>query len=370
MSGWGQGGGFTGDVTPAPLVGWELPVSVPGLSVREALGSTWRLYRHRARTLVALSAITQAAAALTSIPSLIIATRSFEAMISVFRDLDVRSLGEDPDASLAFQARLQAAGRPEPDLLLLLGVASALAVLVSLIGLGLQTAAALDVVDGYQPTIGRAFRAVSLRAGAFVVPGIVIALGSFLITVVPQSFTPTTDPASYASRQAVVAVVGVLVLVVEIAAVVLAVRWCLAIPAILSEGLGLRAGLSRSAALTHGIRLRLALTFFVFGVIVGIVTAVVVIGAGAVIGIATKSLLGFIGTLAITSFVASVVLAPLGAVLISHLYRLRAPLVVDAAESAPGPDVTGAADDGAAIERSETPEPPESSPTPEPPALG
>ena len=74
------------------------------------------------------------------------------------------------------------------------------------------------------------------------------------------------------------------VVVVFIVAIYLAVRWAVAYPAMVVEGIDLRAALRRSSELTHGRRLKVALTLFVVAILTGIVTAFALYGAAGVTG--------------------------------------------------------------------------------------
>ena len=82
----------------------------------------------------------------------------------------------------------------------------------------------------------------------------------------------------------------------------LAVRWSLAIPAILAEDLTFRRGLSRSAELTSGIRVRIFVIFVVIAIVVGFMFSAFAFVAAFIVGVATLSLAGGVaGYLVVTT---------------------------------------------------------------------
>ncbi len=351
MSGWVQDGGpgqvasgAPGPVasgSPGPIVGWEVPSTLPGLSVRETIGSAWRIYRRNAPVFVALAAIPAIAVALTLVPSMVIFTRTIKTMVAIVQHLDAVALRTDPQGyDLFIQQQIQAAARPESELLVLSGVASGLAVLVGVIGAALLTAAALDGIDGRRPSVRDAFRALDAHGRTLMLPALILGVASILLTIAPIALTPSFDsPAfdspSLARATALSSLLGLAGFLVAIVVVVFAVRWAVAIPAILAEDLGLRAGLSRSAALTHGIRLRITLAFLVYGVVYGFVGFSIAAIVAVVTGFATRSVEGGVAAYLVVGLLVGMVFGPLGTAMAAHIYRLRAPLQAEAPATEP-----------------------------------
>jgi hypothetical protein len=362
MSGWGQGGGLTGDVTPAPLVGWERPETVPGLGVREVIGTGWRIYRRHFRSLLSLAIIPESARILTIVPSLVITARAVDAFEQFIRGFDVKAFRADPQGyDLIIERQLQAAVRPEFELAILSGIASGLAIIVGFVTAALLTWAALEIVDGRHPSIRGAFRAVNARGAPLILPAVGLGVLAALAATVPILGSAPVDSSAVAGQSAGSSVISLLVLILGVAVVVLAIRWSLVIPVILIEGLGLRAGLARSAALTSGVRIKIALSFLGYGLLFGLITAGIALVVAVAAGSATASLsVGAVGYF-VVALLLGVIFAPVGSAMLAHIYRLRAPLAIDASV------------DGTVEATAETAEPPESSPTPDPPeapALG
>jgi hypothetical protein len=103
-----------------------------------------------------------------------------------------------------------------------------------------------------------------------------------------------------------------------------AIRWSLAIPAMLAEGIGVRAGLRRSSELTQGMRLRLFGAALLVGVaflvleIIGLVIALIM-------GFAAESIAVGVATGAVLLLALIVALAPLVPAITVVAYRDRAP---------------------------------------------
>ena len=341
MTGWA-----TPPPAPGPVVGWELPSEPEGLGVGESIGAGWRVLRSNFGPLAGTAALPEIVRNLLVIPSILIVARAWEAMINVFRDFDATTF----DDQVALQERLRTAFQPPTDLAILSGVASGLSTAVALIGLSLVTAATLAAVDGQRPSIGAAYRSVAAHAGALVGPTVILAVGSVLLSTpawLAQGTFPFADETSIRTQAALAAVFGLVGLIVTVAVIVLAVRWSLAIPAILAENLTFRRGLSRSAQLTAGIRVRIFVIFLVLGILFGIVFGLVALITGVIVGLATFSLTGGVAGYLVAVTIGGFVWLPLLAAVLSHIYRLRAGSPATAnqpAEPAPpaGPDVEAA----------------------------
>ena len=120
-----------------------------------------------------------------------------------------------------------------------------------------------------------------------------------------------------------------LVLLAEILVLVLAgvtvywlIRWSLAFPALVIEGIGLRAALGRSSDLTRGHRVTVALTIFVVTIVTSLVLQIATFVSTAVVGAATP--LDSAAGIALSSLgvlVASVVVAPFLPLTLVFIYR-------------------------------------------------
>jgi glycerophosphoryl diester phosphodiesterase family protein len=319
MSGWEQ------PTEPDPVVGWEAPVEPAGLGIGQSIGAGWRILRAHFGTLVGTAALPEIIRNLLVVPSVLIVVRGWDAMVQIFRDTDWSDYTDE--TQIAFQQRMQEAFTPPTDLAILGGVASGASITAALLGLAVVTAATLAAVDGRRPTIGGAYGAVTAHAGALIVPAVILGVG-WMIVGTPLSLAQGTfymsDPSAFRTQAAVAAVVGLLGLVLSVAIIVLVIRWSLAIPAILAEDLSLRRGLSRSAELTSGIRVRIFLIFLVLGLLVGIVFGLIALVTALVVGVATFSFTGGVAGYLIASTIGGLIWVPLGAAVLSHIYRVRA----------------------------------------------
>jgi hypothetical protein len=335
--------GWVAPNTPAPIVGWESPSEPEGLGIRESLGAGWRVLRANVGTLVATAALPEILRNLMVIPSILIVARAWQAMIDLFTTIDFSSSIDD---QVALQRQMQEALRPPTDLAIANGVAAGASLGIALIGFSLVTAATQAAVDGRRPTVGGAYRDVAAHAGALIVPAVIIGI-SWALLGTPLTLSQGTmafgDTPALRTQAAIGAVVGLVGLIVTIASVVLAVRWSLAIPAILAEDLSLRRGLSRSAELTSGIRVRIFLVVLVLGIVVGFVFGAVAAVTALIVGLATVSFAGGIAGYVVVATIGGFFWLPMAAAVLSHIYRLRAGPVGAAADGpAEPPDVTGA----------------------------
>lgn len=328
--------GWAPPPAPGPVVGWEVPSEPEGLGVRESIGAGWRVLRSNIGTLAATAALPEIVRNLLVIPSILIVARGWEAMIDLFRDFDPTPSIDD---QVALQERLQVAFRPPTDLAILSGVASGLSIAVALVGLAVVTAATLSAVDGQRPSVAQAYRAVTAHAGALIVPALILGVAGILVgtpATLAQGSFGASDPAAFRTQAALAAVVGLVGLIVTIAIIVLAIRWSLAIPAILAEDLTLRRGLSRSAALTAGIRVRIFVILLVLGIVSGIVLGAISLVAGVIVGLATFSLAGGVAGYLVATTVGGLFWLPLVAGVLSHVYRLRVgPVATDLDDGEP-----------------------------------
>lgn len=338
MSGWG----------PPPAADPERPVRThwgqaadgdplaPGQLIRRAL----RLYRSTPRRFLLVAAVPELVRTLLAVPGLAATYAVMEALVGVVSDYFARAMANPgaygPAESLALQAELEAALQslvvPAPDVAAWSAAGVGLGVAAGLIGAAALTAAALRAAAGEPISIAGAFRLVAARAG-LLVPIVAIGIGWVAVSVLPialersAEFQAWTGPPESPRSVLIASLLAVAALVVGVAAVVLAVRWAVFIPAVLAEDLGVGRGLARSARLTHGIRIRLGLAMagilLVQALSVGIVAAV----GGFVVALATSSVAAGFTVYLVASVGGSLLWAPLLPAMLALVYRDRATTV-------------------------------------------
>jgi hypothetical protein len=191
--------------------------------------------------------------------------------------------------------------------------------------------ATLLLSPGDDRTIGGALRSVMRRAPAIVVPALILCVGAgvwvglqVLWVGALSDLTPITARGfdTFGRMFGLILLADLGVVVVFIAAIYLAVRWAVAYPALVVEGLGVRAALRRSSELTRGRRLKVALTLFVVAVVTGLVaglTLSVAVGlTGAVLDV--SSVAGLVVS-SVPTIAVSVLLAPFVPLTLVLLYR-------------------------------------------------
>jgi hypothetical protein len=311
-----------------PVWQWAPPEEPRGPTVGGLIRGAIRLYRQAFSSLCALALIQQAIQLVLWIPSLLIATRAFNGMIDLFQSTTFPRTDSYDDVTAfqeQFQAQMQAALNPDPGLAALSAVASGVGVPVGLIFLALFTAVGLATNDGRSDSVSAAMRAVSSRLMSFLIPGVLLGLGVVILSL-PYGFNQTAF--SGLGRTSEGARLGLLLsllsFIIVIVVIYFAIRWSLAIPAMLAEGIGVRAGLRRSSELTQGMRLRLFGAALLVGVaflvleIIGLVIALIM-------GFAAESIAVGVATGAVLLLALIVALAPLVPAITVVAYRDRAP---------------------------------------------
>ena len=317
------------------MVGWVVPDEPAGLGIGEARRDGWRLTRAHVGTYAAITLVPIVILNLLVLPIWLSTGRMFEAMIRFWTTIDFARYRNDPEA---LQRDMQAAMQPSSDLAVLGTVGTGLAFIVIMLGVAALSAATLDATAGRPPSVGGAFRAVGDHVGALITPALILGLGYVVI------FTPLTlNQAAFTSignspaRAATSLVLGVTALVVEVVALYLAIRWSLYFQAVLGEGLGFRAALSRSAALTSGVRIKIGLIIIVWTIVIGIVVGFIGITSGLVVGIAAASLLAGLIAYTVTLSLCGLLYMPFYVAILTVIYRRR---VEQTSVAAPGPDTT------------------------------
>jgi Membrane domain of glycerophosphoryl diester phosphodiesterase len=301
-------------VPAGPVWRWEPPNEQRGLGVGGLIRGAFALYGRAFSAMFATALVQTMIQVVLWIPIAFIEARAIGRMVDVFKQISPPPLGSnyDPIAYQAqFEEQMRAAVTPDPGLAALNAIASGIGVPMALVFVALFTAIGLSAYEGGTDSPRAAIRAVTARLTSFLVPGVLLGLGVLILSL---PFGITQPAFSGSGRTAEGARVGLLLgalgIVVAIVAVYFAIRWSLAIPAMLAERLGVRAGLRRSSELTRGIRLRIfgallvvALCTFVVEV-VGLVVAVVLwVSTGSVaVGVAAGVVLFLALLVSLTPF--------------------------------------------------------------------
>jgi Membrane domain of glycerophosphoryl diester phosphodiesterase len=312
-----------------PVWQWAPPEEPHGPTVGGLIGGAIRLYRQAFGSLFGLALVQQAIQLVLWIPSLLIATRAFNGMIDLFQSTTFFPRTDSYDDMTAFQeqfqAQMQAALNPDPGLAALGAVASGVGVPVGLIFLALFTAVGLATHDGRSDSASAAIRAVSSRLMSFLVPGVLLGLGVVILSL-PYGFNQTAF--SGLGRTSEGARLGLLLsglsFIIVIVVIYFAIRWSLAIPAMLAEGIGVRAGLRRSSELTQGMRLRLFGAALLVGVVFLVVELVGLLIA-LIVGFSIESIAVGVATGAVLLLALIVAVAPIFPAITVVAYRDRVP---------------------------------------------
>jgi hypothetical protein len=317
---------------PGPVWQWTVPEEPRGPTVGGLIRGAFRLYRAAFSSLFGLALVQQAIQVVLLIPTFLIASRAVTQMFDLLGRTTFPRGGSYDEVTAfqeRFQAQVQAAVMPDPGLAVLNALASGLGVPIGLVFLALFTAVGLATIDGRSDSVSAALRAVSARLTSFVVPGVILGLGVVILSLPyglnQSAFSGAGRTPEGARLGLVLSAVSILVV---IAVFYFVVRWSLAIPAMLTEGIGIRAGLRRSSELTQGMRLRIfgailvvGLTFFVIELI-GLVIALI-------IGVSTGSVVIGVATGAVLLLALIVALAPFIPALTVVAYRARVPASPD-----------------------------------------
>jgi hypothetical protein len=322
-----------GPVPPGPVWQWAPPEEPRGPTVGGLIRGAIRLYRQAFSSLFGLALIQQAIQLVLWIPSLLIATRAVNRMIELVERTTFPQAGSYSQAvefQERFQAELQAAIVPDPGLAILSALTTGVGVPLAFIILALFTAVGLATYARRSDSLSDAASAVSARLTSFLVPGALLGICVVIISL-PYGFNQTALSGSGRTLEG--ARLGILLsglsIMIAIVVVYFVIRWSLAIPAMLAEGIGVRAGLRRSSELTRGMRLR------IFGAILLVGLAVVVV---EVVGLVIALVIGF-GTGSIAIGVATGVVLLLGLlVAASPIYPLLT--VVAYRDRVPVPETT------------------------------
>ncbi len=321
MSGWvtpPQAGGPAG---PGPIVGWVAPTEPEGLGIGEIRREGWRLTRDHLGAFAGITLVPVVLLDLMVVPIWLSAGRSIEGMVTFWTTIDMARYRNDPEA---LQRDLRAVMQPSTDLAVLGTVGTGLAFIVMMLGVAALSAAALEASAGRRPSIGAAFSAIGEHLSALVLPALLLGIGYILV------LTPLTlNQAGFTSvgftpgGAALSAGLSFLVLILEVAAVYLAVRWSVYFQAVVGEGLGFRASLARSSALTAGVRIKIGLILIVWTIVIGIVVGLVGLLVGLVVGVATGSMIVGLVAYSVALSICGLVYLPFYVAMLTVIYRRR-----------------------------------------------
>lgn len=314
-----------------PLVGWQAPNEPTRFGIGELGREGWRLARAHLGTYATLAAILIGLIYLVSLPIWLSLMRTLDAMGDFFSTYDPMRYATDPEA---FTREYREVLLPSTEMLAASTIASAVMAFVALVALAIMTAAMLQGEHG-RPSITGAVRDVLRRPAAIVAPAIIVGAGYALFSVLSvANQTAIARDAQGVGSAGLGLVFSIFALVLEVAAVYYAVRWAVYFQVAITEDQPLGAGLRRASDLTHGIRVRIALTVFVYTFLLGLV----IILPSVIIGVVAWTSTGTVTS----ALVAYLVVAAIGGALafpwyvgvLTHIYRVR----VEALRGGPAPE--------------------------------
>jgi glycerophosphoryl diester phosphodiesterase family protein len=324
---------------PGPLVGWVAPDEPIGLGIGEIIRAGWRLTTANLGRLAAITAVPVFLVQLLLLPFWWGFGQIYERMFTFYTTADWQRYANDPEG---LQRDLQAVMQQPNELAALAVIAGGLSFVIGILGAAALASATLDAADGRRPTIGSAYGAVARRIGPIVVPALVLGLG-YVVVLAPISM----NSGSFASadlgpgRSGLTALLSLAVLILEIAAFYLAIRWAPYFQVVIAEDVGIRTALRRSSEVTHGIRLRLALALVAFSIGVGLVFSVIGLVVGIIVGVLAASFFAGIVGWTVTVALSGLVYFPVLSGALTHVYRLRREVAGHTDPARPGEPAAG-----------------------------
>ena len=317
MTGWVPPPASGGD---EPVVGWVMPSEPAGLGVGACAREGWQITRAGLGPLAVITAIPTILLNLLYIPFWISIASMLEGIFRFWAELDVSRYRYDPEA---LRRDMQAAMQPTQELSVLASAATGVAVVIGIVSLAALTAGTLDAAAGRSPSIGRAFR-VALGRAAVVVPAVILAIG-YVVVFVPLALVQPdwVYGGAMTGAPGIAALFSVVVLVLEAIAIYLAIRWALYFQVVVSEDLGVRGSLARAAALSSGVRVRIAVVLIVLWLVIGFVVAFVAAIPAIVVGLAAQSVMAALVTGTVVLSVCALVYLPYLVAVLTYIYRRR-----------------------------------------------
>jgi hypothetical protein len=337
--------------TEPPATGWLPPVVAPRwggwtpppdertITVGGVLREAWRTYKRAFAPLLVIGAVLGLLTILLSLPTLVYSLRTFEAIFRVIADLlDQNGNNNGIYDPVLFQTQLEALAVMPASTAITLAITDAAALGLAILGGAVLTSAAMTARAGRRVSPAEAVGAVLARGSALVLPAVLLAVGSAVVTLLIQFNSPAIQESRFETSESsiVAAVLSVAGIVVSLAIFYLSVRWGLAIAAILAEGIGLREGLRRSSQLTRGHRLRLAAIVLIVGILQALTVTLPAVVVGFVIGLSVNAASTGIISFALASVIGSAIWAPLMPGVSAVAYGRLTERAAD-----PGPDPAG-----------------------------
>ena len=320
-----------------PVVGWVSPDEPDGLGVRETAREAWRLTRANLGPLLAITAIPVILLNILYLPFWIEYGRLIDSMIQFWTTLDFSRYRYDPEA---LQRDMQAAMQPSTELALLSALCIGIAIVVVAVGVGAITSGTLTASDGGRPSFAGAYRAVAAHPRALIVPALLLGIG-YAVVITPLTLNQgsfMTGGAS-AGQVALSSLLSIGSLVLSFLILYLFVRWAVFFQVVLAEGLGFRAALARSAALTSGARVKIGLAIIVLSIAIGFIGALACLVIALIVGLLTMSITGGILGYTLSLGVCTLIYFPFFVALLTVIYRRRVadvpPVAAVAATGAP-----------------------------------
>lgn len=266
-----------------PIPGWapvdeDARLDPARRPIREILREVVAVYRSHAQPILLLAALFEGAIGLVTLPYLVLSIRLSLQMFDLmgrlfvepfrFRSGEIANVfGQLRDPAVAVYGGL-AGVAPLVSTVLLTGAIAAL-----LADQGERTSAAVAAAE--------AARSVLRRWAAFFIPIAILGVAVIALSLWSNAISAdylkeplvATDPGSLGPSL----LLALLIPVVAVGVIYLAVRWAVAIPALVLEGIGLRAALSRSGALTARRRFHVALCVVAVAVLTGIAGWIVLV---------------------------------------------------------------------------------------------
>jgi len=303
-----------------PIVGWATPAD-EGLGVGAAIRAGWHLTRAHLAPFAAVAAIPVLLSNVLLIPVWLGVAEQVERMLRFMSTLDFTRYRTDPDA---LQREFQAIFQQSSQFVAVSAVLTGIVIAVAIIGSAALTSATLDALEGRPVSVGRSFAAVASHASAIVAPaivlGVVVGVGSGLLNLGQANVVAAGGKPG---QTAVTSLLSLVSLVLWVLLIILAIRWSLVFQAILAEDLALGAGLSRSAALTAGARVRIGLTLVAGVVLTGVLFAIPASLLATVVGLVTSSVANAFVAYAVVTAITGLVLIPLLVSVLTVIYRDR-----------------------------------------------
>jgi hypothetical protein len=303
---------------------WTPPPDERTITVGGVIGEAWTTYRRAFGPLLAMGTVIGLLLILLSLPSEVYTVRTYDALIRVIVDaVNTRANHTGISDPILLQDQIVALATIPTGTAVIFAITGGLATGVGILGSCVLTSAALAARAGRRVSPTEALTAVLARSSALVVPALLLAAGSTLVTLTIQLNSDTiqrSDLTSAGGTSTSEIALTIAAFVIVVAIFYLSVRWGLAIAAILREDLSLRAGLRRSSELTHRHRLRLGAIFILVGLLQALTVSLPAIAVGAGVGVQLGSVSSGIVAFTLAAVVGSALWAPFNPAVAAVIY--------------------------------------------------